>query len=74
MVIIMSVRSLMAILPHLDKAALELNRADHVLRLGILRAQLFQIAREADVEHSTSNGLEGQEDQHQSILSAFLLP
>jgi hypothetical protein len=63
----------MEILPQLDRAVSDLNRADHVLRLGILRAQLFQLARELAGEQSVLDRLEGQEDQHQSIPSASVL-
>jgi hypothetical protein len=68
-----SAKILMEILPQLDRAVSDLNRADHVLRLGILRAQLFHLARESDGEQSILDRLEGQEDQ-QSILSTSVLP
>jgi hypothetical protein len=40
----------MALLPQLDMVASELGCADHVRRLGALRVQLAQLAREIDVE------------------------
>ena len=51
----MSAKILMEILPQLDIAASDLNRVDCVLRLGILRAQLFHLARElARIIHERS--------------------
>jgi hypothetical protein len=70
---IVSAKILMEILPQLDSVVSNLDRADHVLRLGILRAQLFQLARELAGEQSVLDRLEGQEDQHQSIPSASVL-
>ena len=55
----MSAKILMEILPQLDRATSDLNRVDHVLRLGILRAQLFHLARELDGEQSILDRLEG---------------
>jgi hypothetical protein len=69
-----SAKILMEILPQLDRAASDLNRVDHALRLGILRAQLFHLACELDGEQSILNRLESQEDQHQSIPSTSVLP
>ena len=71
---IVSAKILMEILPQLDSAVSNLDRADHVLRLGILRAQLFHLAHELAGEQSVLDRLEGQEDQHQSIPSASMLP
>ena len=71
--IAVSAKILMEILPQLDRAASGLNRVDHVLRLGILRAPLFHIACELDGEQSILDRLEGQEDE-QSILSTSVLP
>jgi hypothetical protein len=72
--IAVSAKILMEILPQLDRAASDLNRVDCVLRLGILRAQLFHLARELAGEQGILDRLDGQEDQHQSIPSASVLP
>jgi hypothetical protein len=55
--IAVSAKILMEILPQLDRAASDLNRVDHVLRLGILRAQLFHLARELNRIQFESGGL-----------------